>query len=382
MKEKLWTRNFVVIIVINFLIFANHFMLLACFPFFVEFMGGTEATAGALAALFSIVAVVFRPIFGWLLDRGKRKRILLFGIIILCISTVSYMVAGALLVVFAFRMLNGIGLSSASTSSSTITSDIIPKKRFSEGMGMFGLAITLATALAPSVGIVLMHKSGFSSLFLVAEAFVIAAIALFLFLNTNETPHPKKPLNIRTMFESNAIPASAVILLFMMTFGAIENFIAKFAVSSNLPGGMYFIFMSVAILLTRFLLGKVADRRGEAPFVYLGNIAMLAALVILAFNVSTFTFIVSALLAGFGFGGIEPALQAMAIGNVSPKRRGAANSTFLCAYDIGIGFGGGIAGFLITNLGYSSMFMVIALANLVSILIYLFWARNHSSAFR
>jgi len=94
------------------------------------------------------------------------------------------------------------------------------------------------------------------------------------------------------------------------------------------------------------------------------------------------TFIISALLAGFGFGGIEPALLSMAISTVTPERRVAANSTFFCAYDIGIGFVGGMAGFLISCSGYSIMFNSMAIANAVSILIYLFWAKNHSSAIR
>ena len=41
----------------------------------------------------------------------------------------------------------------------------------------------------------------------------------------------------------------------------------------------------------------------------------------------------------------------MAVSIAPPQRRGAANSTFLCAYDMGIGLGGGIAGVLIDMIG-------------------------------
>ena len=34
-SEKLWSRNFVLIIVINFLVFMNHIMLLSTFPFYM-----------------------------------------------------------------------------------------------------------------------------------------------------------------------------------------------------------------------------------------------------------------------------------------------------------------------------------------------------------
>lgn len=46
-KPRLWTRNFVLIIVINFLVFMNHIMLLSTFPFYIESLGGSEALAGA-----------------------------------------------------------------------------------------------------------------------------------------------------------------------------------------------------------------------------------------------------------------------------------------------------------------------------------------------
>ena len=70
----------------------------------------------------------------------------------------------------------------------------------------------------------------------------------------------------------------------------------------------------------------------------------------------------------------------MAVHIAPPERRGSANSTFLCAYDIGLGCGGGIAGALISSVGYKSMFMIIAIATVISVLLYFFWGRKHPSS--
>lgn len=43
-SENLWSRNFVLIIVINFLVFMNHIMLLSTFPFYIESLGGAPVT--------------------------------------------------------------------------------------------------------------------------------------------------------------------------------------------------------------------------------------------------------------------------------------------------------------------------------------------------
>ena len=167
----------------------------------------------------------------------------------------------------------------------------------------------------------------------------------------------------------------------MLTFGALENFLAKYAAEKALPsGGLFFAIMAVMLLIVRFTLGKYADRKGEGMFVYSCNAAMFAAFLLLSLAPNNVTFILAAILAGYGFGGLEPALQSMAVHSSSPAERGSANSTFLCAYDIGIGLGGGIAGWLITAAGYENMFLVLSAANIISVLMYVFWGRHDPSS--
>ena len=50
-EVKLWNRNFVFIIIINFLAFLNHLSILSTFPFYIEYLGGSEAVAGMAAAM-------------------------------------------------------------------------------------------------------------------------------------------------------------------------------------------------------------------------------------------------------------------------------------------------------------------------------------------
>ena len=108
---------------------------------------------------------------------------------------------------------------------------------------------------------------------------------------------------------------------------------------------------------------------------------MFAAFLLMGLMPNTVTFLLSAVLAGYGFGGLEPALQSMAVSLATPETRGAANSTFLCAYDIGIGLGGGIAGTLISQVGYREMFVIMSAFNILSILIYILIGRRHPSSF-
>lgn len=90
-KEKLWTKDFVLVIIINFLVFLNHLMILSTFPFFIERLGYSDTVSGACATAFSLVAVLARPFVGWLLDTGRRRVLLGVGLIGMALMPMGYL---------------------------------------------------------------------------------------------------------------------------------------------------------------------------------------------------------------------------------------------------------------------------------------------------
>lgn len=392
-KVKLWNKNFVLIILINFFVFLNHLMVLSTFPIFIKnVMGGSDTVSGLCVTLFCVIGVLARPFVGVMLDSGRRKSVLIVGLIIMGIMPMGYLLASAVLMslvsAIICRMAHGIALAFSNTATSTVATDVIPKQRFAEGMGMFGMATALATAVAPAVAQVLINYgndsgTNFKLLFTAATLTMVVSIALFFGLKLPKTETKKVSVNFKTLINKDALPASATAIMFLLTYGAIENFTLQYSIESTkitLSGGLYFTVMAAALLLTRITVGKVADKKGEAIFVYTCNGAMLLALVLLAAFENNAVFMISALLSGYAFGGLEPSLQAMAVSVAKPEERGSANSTFLCAYDIGIGLGGGIAGALIDSLGYNKMFAVISAANVISVIIYILLGRKHKSS--
>lgn len=379
---KLWTRDLVLIILVNLCVFTNHIMSLSTFPFYIQSLGGSEAVAGICAAAFAFVAVIIRPFVGWWLDNGVRKVALVAGLLLLGAAPLGYVFVPVLSMSIAFRMLHGIGLSFSNSTTATVASDVICRPRFAEGMGYFGMATALASAIAPALGLSLMEGFGFGTLYAVAAGIAGLGLVLFAFVRTRKVDVPKKKLNLRTIINRDSLPATATMLVFMLTFGALENFVAIFAAENSLPSGsIYFIVMSVMLLVVRVTLGKLVDQRGEVIFVYTCNAAMLVAFLLLALVPNTATYILSAVLAGYAFGGLEPSLQSMAVHTSTDETRGSANSTFLCGYDIGYGLGGGLAGSLITAMGYSIMWMIVSLACVASVLIYVAWAHHSDTSF-
>ncbi len=381
-QPKLWTKDLVLIILVNLCVFTNHIMSLSTFPFFIQSLGGTEAIAGICAAVFSFVAVIIRPFVGWWLDNGVRRAALVIGLLLLGLAPLGYVFVPTLSLAIALRMVHGVGLSFSNSTTATVASDVICRPRFAEGTGYFGMATALASAIAPALGLELMYGFGFQVLYATAAGIALLGLVLFMFIHAPKAEVPHKKLDLKTIINRDSLPATVTMLVFMFTFGALENFVALFASENGLPSGsIYFLVMSAMLLLVRVTLGKLVDEKGEAFFVYSCNAAMLAAFLLLAFVPTTVTFILSAILAGYAFGGLEPSLQSMAVHTADDASRGSANSTFLCGYDIGYGLGGGVAGSLITAAGYTTMWSVVSLACVVSVLIYFFWARHSDTSF-
>lgn len=379
---KLWTRDLVLIILVNLCVFTNHIMSLSTFPFYIQSLGGSEAVSGACAAFFCLVAVVIRPFVGWWLDNGARRAVLIVGLLLLGLAPLGYLLTPMLSTAIAFRMLHGAALSLSNSTTATVASDVIARPRFAEGMGFFGMATALASAIAPALGLTLMERFDFTVLYGAAAGIALLGLVLFFGVRAPRVDVPKKPLNLKGLVNRDSLPATCTMLVFMFTFGALENFVAIFATNEGLPSGsLYFVIMSVVLLLVRVFLGKLVDEKGEAFFVYSGNAAMICALLLLALVPNTVTFVISGALAGYAFGGLEPALQSMAVHTANNETRGSANSTFLCGYDIGYGLGGGLAGVLITAVGYGSMWAIVSVACVASIALYLVWARHSDTSF-
>ena len=384
-SAKLWTPRFMQVCVLNLLMFLGFHMLVATFAFYVKALGGDEAMAGLAAGMFSVSSVLMRPIAGWILDNKGRRTILLIGLSGMVLFPLLYSACSVLFLALIFRLLHGVVWSCASTSQNTIACDLIPKKRFGEGMGYFGLTSALATAIAPSVGLFLMEEYGFGVMFRASS--VIIAFALCFAFAMRSTPLPDKPKvdllhSIRTLINRDALPASVITLLFLCPYGAATTFIALYAYETGLPsGGIFFSIMAVTTAAARVSLGKVVDRHGEAVMVYCCNIVMFLALMLLAFFPNAGVYFCAAFLLGAAIGSMPPTMQAMAMHKAKPERRGSASSTFLCAFDIGIGLGGMISGVLVKFFGYNPMYAMMSIFVLASVACYLFWGSKHSSSF-
>lgn len=379
---RLWTGSFVKICLANFFIFVNFLALLPTFPFFVTHLGGDAVAIGLATALFSLASIVSRPFIGWLVDTKGRRTLLVLGLVGMALIPMGYFAAAGIALAVVLRTAHGAFHAAASNASSTWVTDIIPRSRMGEGLGMYGLSMAVATAAAPALGLTVMNAWGFRPLFAVAALAALVALLLGLGIRNRSYRLSDKPLRLSELFEPMSLPASVTQFFFMMSYGVMEVYLAIYAAHSGLPGGgLYFVFIAIATVLTRVLLGRAIDRYGEARLVYSGNAAIIAGLLLLVLAHNLPCYLLSALLLGYSFGSLQPSLQTMAMHAVAPERRGAANSTFFVAFDLGIALGGFLAGVLVKRFGYDTMFLLMTLPCVCSLAYYHAVGRRHPSSF-
>ena len=381
-KEKLWTNSFIGICLVNLFIFVNFHALLPTFPFFVTYLGGDAVTIGLATALFSAASIISRPFLGWLTDTRGRRTMMLIGLVGMALIPMGYFASAGIAMAIVLRTVHGAFHAASSNAASTWVTDIVPRTRMGEGLGMYGLSMAISTAVAPALGLAVMNALGFPHLFSMAALAGLLAIVLTLGIKNRNYRLSHEPLRWGQLFESMAIPASITQFLYMLAYGVVEVYVAIYATSHGLPsGGAYFIAIAIATVATRFLLGRAIDRYGEARLVYTGNAAAFAGILLLVLAHNAPCYILSALLLGYSFGAVQPSLQTMAMHAVAPERRGAASSTFYVAFDLGIAIGGFLAGVLIKWVGYDAMFLIVAVFCALSGLYYARFGAHHASSF-
>ena len=103
--------------------------------------------------------------------------------------------------------------------------------------------------------------------------------------------------------------------------------------------------------------------------------AMFAGTFILGQSSTLAIFLVCGFLYGIGFGAVQPTLLALALQGVEPQRRGAINGTIFTFFDLGIGLGSVVLGFLAKAMGYSLMYSLASIAPLVGLALFFLWPK-------
>ena len=394
--ERLWNRNYCMVMVANFSLFFAFYVLTPLLPLYLsERFGATKDVIGLVLSGYTVTALVMRPFSGFLVDTFPRKTVLMVSFVAFSVFFAGYLAASTLLLFTIVRTLHGGPFGALTVANSTVAIDVLPSTRRTEGIGYYGLSNNLAMAIAPTIGVfVYRYTHSFDLLFWIALVVACAGMAV-------DGSLPPSPSNRRGRNEAQKASPSGGRLVgadrfflvrgwllglnmvaFGFCFGVLSNYLAIYGKEQlGITGGTgtYFMLCAVGLILSRLQGGK-ALRQGRVTHNAAGG--MLISLVgytlfilgpmmdssLLTSHLSLLTYYASALLIGLGNGHLWPAFQNMTISVAPNSQRGTANSTILVSWDVGMGLGILVGGVIAEHVGYDAAFWTVAAVNALGVL--------------
>ncbi|MFC2948121.1 MFS transporter [Virgibacillus sediminis] len=379
-KGKLWTKEFTLVSLINFLIMMVYFSLIVTIaPYTVEEFNVSTSIAGLVSGIFIIGSLIGRLITGRIIQDKGSKKILLVGLIFFIITTALYYTAINLPLLLISRLLHGIAVGVASTAAGTIVAQVIPRKRQGEGISYFSMTAILGSAIGPFIGMLFMRNSDFAMILLFNLILAIICLVISFTMNipmyqlsNKNQDKGAKGLKLSHFIEPNAVPISFVALIIGFAYSGIMSFLSIYTEEIQLveAGGLFFPVYAIFVLILRPFTGKWMDQKGPNIIVYPCLIIFALGMLLFSQADQGVTLLVAAVLIGLGYGNFISVVQAIAIKETPPDRVGLATSTYFISYESGLGVGPFLLGFLIPITGYRGLFLAMVFVILVSILLY------------
>jgi DHA1 family tetracycline resistance protein-like MFS transporter len=123
-------------------------MVIPFLSFYAREYGASGIAVGAVVGIYSIMQFFFAPVWGRLSDRIGRRPVILISLTASCTGYLLFAFTHSLTVLFASRVIAGIGGANIGTAQAYIADTTSPENR-TKGMGLIGAAFGLGFILGP-----------------------------------------------------------------------------------------------------------------------------------------------------------------------------------------------------------------------------------------
>lgn len=379
-REKLWTKDFVIVSVINFFVFLAHFLLFVTIASFaVDNFGATTDLAGLVAGMFIIGALIGRIVTGRIIEGIGSRKVLIAGAFSCILSSLLYFIAANLPLLTVFRFVHGVTFGVVSTATGTMVAQIIPPLRRGEGIGFYGMGAILAVALGPFIGIFLIHHTDFRMIFVCTLILAVMSFALSFTVAspvyeapTREPSAKGGSFRLKDYLEYRSIPISIIILLAGFSYSGVLTFISLYAKEIHLEkaASFYFLVYAITLMISRPFSGRLMDIKGADFVAYPCLFLYTAGMLMFGLSTTGIMLLAAAILLALGYGNFFSCAQALSIKDVPPHRMGLAVTTYFVFVDLGFGMGPYILGLFVPYTGYRGLYLMMTLVILTSVLLY------------
>lgn len=377
--KKIWNRNFVLLFLTNLLVLAAFYASIPIIPVYCQEIGITGSKVGIVLTAMSVATILFRPVAGYLLDNFNRYRVYLIFLALFCLAFPAFLafpIFGLLVVV---RLYMGAVYSVCGSATMTLASDVLPPMKITEGISRFAFTISIGMAVGPYVGIQVQNHLNSKTSFMTVFAISVAALVCVSCCRIKYPKVQRKKFALKDSIYKPALPFMCNMMFLMIPYGAVIAYSSILAQEKGLTAVIpYFYICLVAGMLTSKLsTQRMIDAGRHRVLVY-------ASLVVLVVTMASYVFLntgVHLLIAGYffglGYGILQPLFQSFVTGTTPTPKRGVANATYLLSYDIGIGIGALLMGFMQETIGLTTGFALTAIAYVVGGIVYMTYVEKY-----
>ena len=391
-EQKIFNRNYIMLMIINTLLFISFNMVNPILPKYVTSLGMSVTLAGVISGAFSITALIFRPLSGMAADKINPKTMFLVAGIMMTVACAGYTWFDGFKGLFAVRILHGIFFAVDSTVSLVMVASFIPEGKMGQGVGFFGIGPIIAIAFAPGLGLKISGSAGYGYSFMVAAVMAFIATVLIGFIgydhkksiSEEKESEEKRSLlhSLRKIKISNIIATDVIIYALLAGMFSFANsieytFMALYSESRGISDiSVYFTVSAVFILFSRLFAGKIYDSKGLAIVLYPAFALAAVSMFILGSAHSLGTFLVAAALKALGQGSGQPSLQSESLLTAGKGRLGIASSTYYLGPDIMQGIGPVAGGVVIDHYGFEMVYYLCGVLLAAGMVMYALYSRS------
>ncbi len=383
-RPRLWTPSFCAVAMGNFLLFFSFYLLLPILPMYVgETFHADKAQTGMVLASYTIMALLVRPVSGFMVDTFPRKRLLLVCYTIFMLFFCGYLLAGTLALFTFIRAFHGAAFGLVTVSNSTMAIDIMPAVRRGEGIGYYGVSNNLAMAFGPSISLYFYESMhAFTPIFTlsIATSFLGLCCVSLIKAPVKEISVPEKALSLDRFVLVKGMLEMLPVMLFSFSYGILSTYLAVYGrteIGITDGTGLFFVIMACGLVMSRLRVGQMLNRGMVSQSVALGMAVCLLGFAIFVIFRNATGFYVAAFVLGVGYGTMCSAFQAMFINLAPHNRRGTANSTYFTAWDLGIGLGVFIGGHIAEVFNYAMAYRAGLCVSTVGLILFYCVVRQH-----
>lgn len=371
-NEKIWNRRFILLFITNLLVLAAFYASIPIIPIYCQEIGITGSRVGIVLTAMSVATILFRPVAGYLLDNFNRYRVYLLFLALFCLSFPAFIAFPIFGVLIIIRLYMGAVYSVCGSATMTLAGDVLPVKKITEGISRFAFTVSIGMAVGPYVGLQVQSHMSSKASFLTIFGVTVAALLCVSCCRIKYPKVERKKFSIRDSIYGPALLFMFNMMFLMIPYGAVIAYSSILAqekgLSSYLP--YFYIFLVVGMLASKLSTQKMIDAGKHRILVYISLVILILTMISYLFLSTGVHMLAAGFFFGLGYGILQPLFQSFVTGTTPAPQRGVANATYMLSYDVGIGIGSLLMGFMQESLGLPVGFALTAIAYVIGAFVY------------